>query len=108
MSAQAWGAVLGGLSAGGLLLVLSRLKAMRRSDLSMRVLPYIRDLPQPGARPGASPAHTSAARGVFGPILRQAPPRLEEALRARPRLQIGYRPFHPPRHPGSPSCCLAG
>jgi tight adherence protein C len=80
VSTQAWGAVLGGLAACGLLLVLSRLMAMRRSDLSVRVLPYIRDLPQPGARPGARPAHTSAARGVFGPILRQAADELERIL----------------------------
>jgi tight adherence protein C len=80
VSAQAWGAVLGGLAAGGLLLVLSRLRAMGRSDLSVRVMPYIRDLPQPGVRPGASPAHTSAACGVFGPILRQAADRLERIL----------------------------
>lgn len=80
MNPQAWGAVLGGLAAGGLLLVLSRLVAMRRSDLSVRVLPYIRDLPQPGGRPGSGPAHTSAARGVFGPILRQAADKLEQVL----------------------------
>lgn len=80
MSAQTWGGVLGGLAACGVLLVLSRLLAMRRSDLSVRVLPYIRDLPQPGVRPGLSPASTSAARGVFGPILRQAADRLERVL----------------------------
>jgi len=79
VSPQAWGAVLGGIASGGLLLVLSRLVAMRRSDLSVRVLPYIRDLPQPG-RPGGMPAHTSAARGVFGPILRQSAERLEQVL----------------------------
>jgi len=79
VSPQAWGAVLGGIAAGGLLLVLSRLVAMRRSDLSVRVLPYIRDLPQPG-RPGGRPTHTSAARGVFGPILRQAADKLEQVL----------------------------
>lgn len=79
MSPQAWGAVLGGIAAGGLLLVLSRLLAMRRTDLSERVLPYIRDLPQPG-RPGGRPTHTSAARGIFGPMLRQSADRLEQVL----------------------------
>jgi tight adherence protein C len=79
VSPQAWGAVLGGIAAGGLLLALSRLVAMRRSDLSVRVLPYIRDLPQPG-RPGSRPAPTSAARGVFGPVLRRAAEKLEQVL----------------------------
>lgn len=80
MTPQAWGAVLGGIAACGLLLVLSRLTATRRASLSQRVLPYLRDLPQPEAARGAGPAHTSAARSVFGPVLRDAADKLERIL----------------------------
>jgi len=80
VSPQAWGGVLGGLAAGGLLLVLSRLMAMRRVSLSVRVLPYLRDLPQAAGRRGARPVSTSAARGMLGPLLRDAADRLERLL----------------------------
>lgn len=70
MTPAVWGAVLGAAFAGGLLLVVSRVLVLRRPRLETRVLPYIRDLPQvAAARPVAS---TSAAAGVFGPVLRAA------------------------------------
>jgi len=75
----AWGALLGGVAGVGALLVVSRLLAFRRSDLSVRVLPYLRDLPTP-ARMSAAPSDTSAARSVFGPLLRAAADRLESVL----------------------------
>lgn len=79
MTPAAWGALLGGLAAAGVLLVVSRLLAFRRSDLSVRVLPYLRDLPTP-ARMAAASSDTSVARSVFGPLLRAAADRLESVL----------------------------
>jgi tight adherence protein C len=79
MSLPTWGALLGGIAAVGVLLVASRLTAMRRADLSVRVLPYLRDLPGTAARP-APTAVPGVVRGVFGPLLRQAADRLEQVL----------------------------
>lgn len=83
MSTTLWGAFLGGLAGAGLLLVVLRVSVLRRPQLSVRVLPYLRDLPvrdQPGAlRPGAS-APTSAVAGVFGPILHSAADLVERVL----------------------------
>ncbi|KQY63508.1 MULTISPECIES: type II secretion system F family protein [unclassified Nocardioides] len=74
-----WGAVLGGVAAAGLLLVVSRLMRLRRADLSVRVLPYIRDLPQSGpVRPVND--QTGVVRGVFGPALRSAADAVEKVL----------------------------
>jgi tight adherence protein C len=58
--------VLGATLAGGSLLVAARVAAVRRPRLATRVLPYVRDLPKLTA---ARPSSTSAARGVFGPLL---------------------------------------
>lgn len=79
MTLQTWGVLLGAVAGAGALLVLSRLAAMRRVDLSARVLPYLRDVPTLGRR-GATPTATNVARGVFGPLLRQAADRLEQVL----------------------------
>lgn len=49
MTAGLWGALLGGLTALGVLMVVSRLSAIGRVPLASRVLPYIRDLPATGA-----------------------------------------------------------
>lgn len=78
MSMQAWGALLGGLAGIGVLLVGSRVLAMRRADLAVRVLPYLRDLPQ--AAPGPGGTAPGVARSVFGPLLRQGAERLEVVL----------------------------
>jgi tight adherence protein C len=75
------GALLGATAAGGLLLVAVRVRAIRRPQLALRVLPYVRDLPPldaPGPR--AAPAPTSAAVGVFGPLLRSAADGVERVL----------------------------
>lgn len=75
---QAWGALLGGTVALGVLLVGLRLLNMRRADLSVRVLPYLHDLPQVEV-PRTAPS-TGAARGVFGPLLRNAADAVEKVL----------------------------
>jgi tight adherence protein C len=83
MSTTAWGAVLGAVAAIGLLLVGTRIAVLRRPQLSVRVLPYLRDVPRldEGAalRP-ATAAPTSAAAGIFGPLLRQAADLVERVL----------------------------
>jgi tight adherence protein C len=78
-----WGAVLGACAGLGLLLIASRLLAMRRPSLEMRVLPYLRDLPQAGfvstSRAATDPP-TSALAGVFGPVLLTAASGVERVL----------------------------
>lgn len=78
-----WGAALGALFAAGLLVVGARIRAIRRPQLSLRVLPYVRDLPQVGRTPSlrvASSSPTAAAAGVFGPVLRSAADGVERVL----------------------------
>jgi tight adherence protein C len=81
VSPQLWGALLGATAAGGLLLVVLRVRTIRRPQLTLRVLPYVRDLPQlDETGPRAAPAPTSAAVGVFGPVLRSAADGVERVL----------------------------
>jgi tight adherence protein C len=77
VTAAAWGALLGGVLASGLLLVGSRAVALRRPRLETRVLPYVRDLPQVATRTAST---TSAAKGVFGPLLGSAGDVVERVL----------------------------
>ena len=90
MSPAAWGALLGAVLGGGLLLVASRVLALRRPRLEARVLPYLRDVPRLTDR--AAPS-TSATRGVFGPVLVAAAAAIERALggaaSVRRRLERG-------------------
>lgn len=60
MSPTTWGALLGAACAGGLLLVAARVRVIRRPQLAVRVLPYVRDLPQ--ARSSSVPADRSPVR----------------------------------------------
>ncbi len=79
MSPTAWGVLLGAGFGTGVLLVLDRIVAARRTPFEVRVLPYLRDLPQlESARPATLP--TSAAAGVFGPPLRAAADGVERVL----------------------------
>lgn len=83
MTPAVWGAVLGALIAAGLLLVASRIAVIRRPQLALRVLPYVRDLPQVGRTPTlrvVSSSPTTAAAGVFGPPLRSAADAVERVL----------------------------
>ena len=78
-----WGAVLGAATGLGIVLVVSRIAAIRRPQLAIRVLPYVRDLPAVGRTPSlrvASSAPTSAAVGIFGPVLRSAAEVVERVL----------------------------
>ena len=76
MTLGLWGAVLGLVAGGGVLLVWSRVAAIRRPQLALRVLPYVRDLPAFASTPGASPP----VQGVFGPALRVAADTVERIL----------------------------
>lgn len=82
MTPTIWGALLGAAGAAGLLLVAARVRAIRRPQLALRVLPYVRELPQVADRPGARAVGqpTSAAVGVFGPLLGAAADRVERVL----------------------------
>lgn len=81
---MAWGLLLGLTGGLGLVLVLARVSVIRRPQLAVRVLPYVRDLPRVGDATGvrrpASAAPTTAAVGVFGPVLRAAADGVEQVL----------------------------
>lgn len=83
MSAAVWGGVLGATTAGGALLVASRVVAIRRPSLAVRVLPYVRDLPQaarmPAEVPGV-PGARGAVSAVFGPLLRSGADMIERLV----------------------------
>lgn len=83
MSTTVWGALLGAVAGAGLILVGVRIAVLRRPQLSVRVLPYLRDVPRVDEtsplRPVAA-APTSAAAGIFGPLLRQAADLVERVL----------------------------
>ncbi|WP_309649902.1 type II secretion system F family protein [Nocardioides sp.] len=94
MTLLLWGAVLGALAGAGLVLVVARVRVIGRPQLATRVLPYVRDLPQVGRTPAlrvASTSPTSAAVGVFGPVLRALADGVERvlggAVSVRRRLQ---------------------
>ena len=83
MTPAVWGGVLGAAAGGGVLVVAARVRTIRRPQLALRVLPYVRDLPHVGHTPElrvASTSPTSAAAGVFGPVLRSAADGVERVL----------------------------
>ena len=83
MSPAGWGGLLGAACAAGLLLVAARLRVIHRPQLSLRVLPYVRDVPRLDDAAAPDPAGslpTSAAAGVFGPWLRSAAVGVERVL----------------------------
>ena len=83
MTPTLWGLVLGAGVGLGLLLVVARVAAIRRPQLALRVLPYVRDLPQARRTPtvpAPAPATGTAAAVVFGPLLRSAAVGVERVL----------------------------
>ncbi|WP_374456224.1 type II secretion system F family protein [Nocardioides sp.] len=83
MSTLLWGAALGALGGAGVVLVLLRISVLRRPQLSDRVLPYLRDVPLRDQTPAlrtTSSSPTSAAAGIFGPVLRSAADLVERVL----------------------------
>ncbi|MDP2774598.1 MAG: type II secretion system F family protein [Nocardioides sp.] len=83
MTLGLWGVVLGALAGAGVVLIGARLRVIGRPQLSTRVLPYVRDLPQVGRTPAlrvATSSPTSAAAGVFGPVLRSVADSIERVL----------------------------
>ncbi len=84
MSPATWGAVSGAGIGVGLLLVAAWAQAVRRPRLSVRVLPYVRDVPQLGRSApttrDATSSPVTAAVGVFGPVLRAAADTVERVL----------------------------
>ena len=83
MSTTVWGALLGAVAGAGLLLVGLRIAVLRRPQLSVRVLPYLRDVPrldEGGLLRPLTPAPTSAVAGIFGPPLRRAADLVERVL----------------------------
>ncbi len=83
MSPAWWGAVVGVGVGAGLLVIGARVAVIRRPQLAIRVLPYVRDLPQVGRAAGAPSAlstSSSPVRAVFGPLLRSAAQGVERVL----------------------------
>ena len=81
-----WGAVLGATAAAGLLLVIARVLVIRRPQLSLRVLPYLRDLTETTGQAlapsyaGPGFGRVRAATAVFGPLLLSAAAAVERTL----------------------------
>jgi len=84
----AWGGVLGGTAALGLLLVVVRVVAVRRPQLEARVLPYVRDLTASYAVPaGRSGEPRSAVVALAAPSLRSAAELVERVLGGAPSVR---------------------
>ena len=80
MSPVLWGALCGAGVGAGLLMVATRVLVLRRPQLDVRVLPYVRDLPQ-ADRPVVAPTSQAGAfRALFGPVLVSAAQTLERVL----------------------------
>jgi tight adherence protein C len=73
------GALLGGMAGLGLLLVVARVHSLRRVDLRVRVLPYLRDVRRVEARAGGG-VPRGLAGSLAGPALAAAAARLESVL----------------------------
>jgi tight adherence protein C len=72
MTLAGWGFLLGAGAGLGLVLVFTRALALRRPLLSVRVLPYVRDLPQAERPLVLDGADVGPFRALFGPVLASA------------------------------------
>jgi tight adherence protein C len=77
---QAWGAVLGVVLAGGLLLVYSGLPLARRSDLSLRIEPYLDRAPQRSRLLRADDRRAWRLGDVAQPLTRRGAAALDQVL----------------------------
>jgi tight adherence protein C len=75
-----WGALTGAGVGLGLVMTVVRVLALRRPQLDVRVLPYVRDLPQADRPVLVQTAQTGAFRALFGPALGSAADWLERVL----------------------------
>ena len=80
MSPVLWGALCGAGVGAGLLMVATRVLVLRRPQLGVRVLPYVRDLPQADRPVVALTSQAGAFRALFGPVLASAAQTLERVL----------------------------
>ena len=79
MTTTVLGGLVGTLGGLGLVLVLSRAMTVRRADLSVRVLPFVRDVPSLAGRPATAP-QAGPFRAVFGPLLTATADAVERVL----------------------------
>lgn len=85
MTPSWWGALLGASAGLGLVLVAGRVAAIRRPQLGVRVLPFVR---QVAARPLVAPAPaTSTVASVFGPFLTSAAGAVERLVGGAPSVR---------------------
>jgi tight adherence protein C len=75
-----WGALVGAGGGLGLVLVVGRVLVLRRPQLDVRVLPYVRDLPQADRPIAATTQQTGALRALLVPGLASAAQTLERVL----------------------------
>ena len=80
MTPAGWGALIGAGVGFGAVLVVVRVLALRRPQLDVRVLPYVRDLPQADRPVLPGSVQTGAFRALFGPVLGSAADSLERLL----------------------------
>jgi len=80
-----WGALIGGAVGVGLVVVALRVAVIRRPQLAVRVLPYVRDLAE--APRSASTAPPSTVAAVFGPFLKSAAGAVEKVLGGAPSVR---------------------
>jgi tight adherence protein C len=75
-----WGALTGAGAGFGAMLVVVRVLALRRPQLDVRVLPYVRDLPQADRPVLPGTTRSGAFHALFGPVLGSAADSLERIL----------------------------
>lgn len=80
MNLTSWGLLLGAGCGLGLWLVLDRALAARRTPFAVRVLPYLRDLPQTAELTPVSQRPSNALRALAWPALRRAASLVEKTL----------------------------